>query len=555
MIERIKRLPKGIFVIVLVTVLAVGGAIVYRASGATGASAANVTYSEVVNVRQGSVSSSVSVVGQLEAVQSADLYFDKMTSSTKLLTLQVKAGNVVTAGQVLATIDPVTYQQAVDQAESNLQSAQEKLADLQEPATAVEIAKADVAIAQAETDVRQAQLALANVAKPDNSTWENALKLAELNLQIAQLQSDLAQHDSTAKTERDLLYAVDWHARKISDLQDLVAHGQANLEQTNQVATEEEALAKATADLAVAQVKRQASLATASANLAAAKEALKSAQADLATAQAGGATLTEAKARLTVQSAEVALATAKSNKADLVAGADAVTLAAAKADVDKKRLSLADAQTALAATKLTAPFAGKALQTNATVGNVIGASTKILTMADLATLQVSASVDETTIKKLTQGQPATVTFDALAGTTITGTVGEIPLQGTLQNSVMVYQVPVTLPGADKLPLLVGMTANVRIQSGSAQNALLVPATAITRSSSGYTVMKVGADGTAASATSAQVEIGISSGTYTQITKGLSIGDKVVVKSTATTTTQNQQRGGFSIFGFGMSFGR
>ena len=83
-----------------------------------------------------------------------------------------------------------------------------------------------------------------------------------------------------------------------------------------------------------------------------------------------------------------------------------MTLAAAQADVDKKQLALADAQAALAGTKLTAPFAGNVLQTKVTVGNVIGSGTKILTMADLKSLQVSASVDETTIKKLTQGQTA-----------------------------------------------------------------------------------------------------------------------------------------------------
>ena len=71
-------------------------------------------------------------------------------------------------------------------------------------------------------------------------------------------------------------------------------------------------------------------------------------------------------------------------------------------------------------------------------------------------------------------------------------------------------------------------------------------------------MKVGADGTAASAVSTPVEIGITSGTYTQITKGLSMGDKVVIQTTGTTTNQGNQgnqRGGLSIFGFGMPFGR
>ncbi len=54
----------------------------------------------------------------------------------------------------------------------------------------------------------------------------------------------------------------------------------------------------------------------------------------------------------------------------------------------------------------------------------------------------------------------------------------MPLQGALQGGVMVYDVPVSLEGAEALPLLVGMTANVAIDVGQAQNALLVPSMAV-----------------------------------------------------------------------------
>ena len=239
-----------------------------------------------------------------------------------------------------------------------------------------------------------------------------------------------------------------------------------------------------------------------------------------------------------------------------MAGAEAATLTAAQADVDKKKIALDNAQLALDGTKLKAPFAGTILRTNAAAGNLVGSSTTILSIADLGSLRVVASIDETTIKKISQGQAATVTFDALPGQTIKGTVGEIPLQGTLQSSVMVYSVPIDLTGADKLPLLVGMTASVKVAAASAQNALLVPTMALQRVGTGYQVLVVtdaNPQGTAVA-----VEIGVTDGQYTQITKGLSAGDKVLttsnVATTATPSGQQQMgpggQGGFIIDGGG-----
>jgi RND family efflux transporter MFP subunit len=472
-----------------------------------------------------------------------------------LLTLSVKAGAAVTAGQALATIDPTAYKQAVDQASSDLQAAQENLTTLKTPATALVVSKADVTVAQAQAALEQSRKDLATLQAPDIASLQAAVANAQDSLAVAKLQQDLAVHDATAKTERDLSYSVDWHQRRAFDLADLVAHGKANLEQTNQVTTgtEQDLAAQAQAQLAITHAKRVSAADAATTKVAAAQEAIVAAQKTLDTARAGGDALALAKARLAVQETQLSLDQAKSDRADLVAGTDAATIAAAQADLDKKSLTLTNAKAALSGATLTAPFSGTVLKTNITPGSLVGSGTVVLSMADLKTVQVVASVDETNIKKLTAGQSATVTFDALPGQTLRGAVGDIPLQGALQGGIMVYQVPIALQGADKLPLLVGMTANVKVSLGQANKVLVVPALAIQRASSGYQVLVPNAADPQGEPAAVAVQIGLSDGTYTQIVSGLSLGDKIVYKLAATTTNNNNQNRGFSIFGFG--FGR
>ena len=132
--SKVIRAVLGILVIIG---LAAGGYWFYQNRIATKASPASGGFTQVVPVRQGNLSSTVSVVGQLEAVQSADLAFERISGTTKLLSLKVKPGNTVTATQVLATVDPAPYQQALDQAKSALQAAEKTLADLKTPPTAL----------------------------------------------------------------------------------------------------------------------------------------------------------------------------------------------------------------------------------------------------------------------------------------------------------------------------------------------------------------------------------------------------------------------------------
>jgi len=234
----------------------------------------------------------------------------------------------------------------------------------------------------------------------------------------------------------------------------------------------------------------------------------------------------------------VALAEAQEKRADLDAGADAVDLAAASASVQKKRLTVAERQADLEATTIRAPFAGTILRVDRAAGQLINKNSRILTIADLSEMQVRAAVDETTIRQVQVGQQATITFDAFPGQEFPGQVLSVPLQGALQGDVMVYEVPVSLEGADDLPLLVGMTASVQIAVGQAEDVLLVPSMALLTSQGLYQVLIPGSGDSQSSPQAVPVEIGISDGIYSQVIRGLNEGDQVVVQVRASDAAQS-----------------
>jgi HlyD family secretion protein len=263
------------------------------------------------------------------------------------------------------------------------------------------------------------------------------------------------------------------------------------------------------------------------------RQSLADAQEALAEAKAGPDALALAQAKMAVSEAQVSIEAAQEARAELDEGPDATALATAQADLVKKRLAVADAEAALAATSLVAPFDGTILEVYVNGGDTVAANTPILALADLTSLQVVASVDETTIRQVSAGQGAAISFDAYTGLTFEGQVLSVPLQGTLQGGVTVYDVPLSLSGAEELNLLVGMTANVAIEVGEASDALLVPTLALQKVTGGYQVSVPNTVDPAGEPETVPVQIGLSDGTYTQIVKGLNEGDQVIVELEST----------------------
>ena len=536
--KKIIRWALGVLVLAAV---GVGGYWYYQSHVVSAATTTSgQTYAQIVEVTQGNMAATASVVGQLEAEQSASLAFEKMSDTANLLTLAVQAGNVVTKGQVLATIDSVSYQQALDQANSDLLAAKETLADLKTPATALEIAQADVAVSKAKVALQKAQDALDDLVNPDIPSLESAVASAKSALAKAQANVLAQQQDTAAKTQLDkLIYAettptAEYNRLASETYSDDLYQDRLNLAYNKMMDTQD---ARVTNQLnsQSGALQAQMTLRTAQATLADAQEAL-------AEAKAGGDKLKVATAKVAVNQAKVDLEAAQKARQDLDEGADATEVATAQAAVDKAQLAVSEAEAALAGTQLVAPFDGTILETNVAAGDLVSANTAILTLANMDTLQVAASVDETTIRQVKAGQTAAITFDAFPGQSFTGQVLSVPLQGTLEGGVMVYTVPVSLTGAEKLALRVGMTANVEIKVADITDALLVPTIALQQSNGQYQVLVPTTADPNGATQAVTVEVGLSDGTYTQILKGLSVGDKVVEQVKSTTSDNNQQMG-------------
>jgi RND family efflux transporter MFP subunit len=80
----------------------------------------------LVQIGRGDVTASVGASGKVQPVSTRELAFSRAGT---LNSVTVKAGDTITAGQILATIDPADAQQAVDEAEDALAEAKQTLAD------------------------------------------------------------------------------------------------------------------------------------------------------------------------------------------------------------------------------------------------------------------------------------------------------------------------------------------------------------------------------------------------------------------------------------------
>jgi macrolide-specific efflux system membrane fusion protein len=185
--------------IVLYTTLSVAvvgaGGLAYGAISSSGGSTTK-TATRLVSATTGTVAQTVTATGTVQPATSLDLNF---VNSGVLTAVNVKAGEKVKAGQVLATIDPAKAKVALETANANLAAAQQKLTQAQNPTSTSTAAQSQnqglnqnqgqtdgqapstttttvaptpdpVAIAQAQAAVHSAQLAVSDAQKTLDAT-------------------------------------------------------------------------------------------------------------------------------------------------------------------------------------------------------------------------------------------------------------------------------------------------------------------------------------------------------------------------------------------------
>ena len=158
------RRRKRKFLLIGAAVILIAGLATGLTLAFTGGSPATglVISSETVKVTTGTIKQTVATSGTLEPATQADLDFGVSGTVTGV---DVKAGQAVTAGQVLATVGTTALSSDVDAAEANLAAAQARLsADEAAGGSTTEIDSDEASVTSAESSLSTAQTNLADAS-------------------------------------------------------------------------------------------------------------------------------------------------------------------------------------------------------------------------------------------------------------------------------------------------------------------------------------------------------------------------------------------------------
>jgi len=139
-----------VFALIAIALGAAGAFLYFRSGDSTAVS----RETEEIPVVRSTIDQTLSITGIAEAQLSSELTF---RSSGRVSAVNVKVGDQVHAGQVLASLESDDLANAVDVARTNVLSAQLKLDDLLGGADAADLAAADQSVAQAQAALTKAE--------------------------------------------------------------------------------------------------------------------------------------------------------------------------------------------------------------------------------------------------------------------------------------------------------------------------------------------------------------------------------------------------------------
>jgi HlyD family secretion protein len=356
-----------------------------------------------------------SLVGATGTVRSNQNTLVAWQTSGRIGEIAVKLDQKIKKGDLLAELDSSTLPQQVILARSDLITANKNLDDLK---------KSDLARANA-------QLALANAKK---------------------LLDDKQKARENKQYKRASLNAIDSARANYILSVEAVKNAEENYNLVSLLPDDDARRAGPLSQLAAARTTRDRALASMN-YLLSHPDAIEISQAD----------------------GELAVATAKLKDAErewerVKNGASADDIKAAEARVEAIKATLDTVN-------LEAPFDATVTDIRSMVGDQVSPGTISFRLDDLTHLLVDVQVTEVDINRVQEGQPATMTFDAILGKEYKGKVTEVARIGTSQQGVVNFDVTVELTDTD-LDVHPGMTAAVNVITSQLSNILLVPNRAV-----------------------------------------------------------------------------
>ncbi len=523
-------MKRAITVLVIIIVLVGLGGAAYLRFGSQGARAATPS-GQTATVTLGSLAATVAGAGNITSHAAVDLSFG---TSGVVRKVNVRPGDQVIAGQVLAQLDTSDLELQLQNAQVNLKVAQDKLAQAQNPNSAQDIANAR----------SQVEAAQANY-----NTLVAGASASDLAAAQAAVVSAQAAYDAAVKSAGTSNSQLEAAAAAVQKAQVALEQAQAAYDKVAsnpQIAmmSQSVTLQQATIDYNTAKANYDSSTATTG---SAATSQVQSARAQVQQAQAN---LAKLKSQVTPDAVTAAKATvdqAKNNLEKMLAGSDAATLDIAQNGVDQAEIALKQAELQLQQAQIVSPLDGVVTVVNLTAGqSAASGATPQVQVADLGHLEIVVNMAEVDIPSIKVGQPVQITLDALPDLALKGSVIALSPAGTITQGVVNYPVTVSV-GNPPDTVKAGMTASLNVITQEKDNVLLVPNRAI-RTLGRQKVATVLFEG---QEIQIPVTTGMNNDTMTEVTSGLKEGDTVIISGTTTV----QPRGGVGVPGIGGGFGR
>lgn len=504
-----------------------------------------ISVGRVVTAETGDVALIVSESGTLEPVIKVDV---KSRVAGRLSRFYVKPGDLVAAGQLLATVDPKEVAREVAGIAAQVRSARAGLEQTKENEglisrqVAIAIERAKIGVQTAESQVADAEVSKADAAVN--------LRDAELGVDTAEKRlaqtaaptrpQELAQAAAALKRAEDQL---DDQKRLVERRKSLLAKG---------------FISQQDVDTAETQVRLQESdIQSARQRVALLKEGPRKEDIDTAKLAVDAAKIRVEQANVRLKQAEIKLTQAKiglrNSKVELQNQENNLgTVALRRRDIERSRADVAQIENRFAQqsvqlteTRIVAPMAGEVtgkyleegeLVASATAGFAQGAA--IVTIANLKQMQVRTNVNEVDVVKVNVGQPVEIRVDGVRDVTFHGVVAsKAPASLTssqagatntaasaTSNQVVRFEVKVRVTDGDAR-LRPGMTASVDILLDRKSKVTRIPTEAIRPDE---TVMIMTGTKEKPVLTPRKVTLGLRSDSVTEVISGLKPGEKVEV---------------------------
>jgi multidrug efflux pump subunit AcrA (membrane-fusion protein) len=284
------------------------------------------------------------------------------------------------------------------------------------------------------------------------------------------------------------------------------------------------------------------------------------------------ATIDSSSLQDAVDLASANVTSAQANYSDISSSGTSAAKTAAKAQVTSAKASLSSAEEDLKSATIRSTMTGTVASVDISVGDQVSgtsstssgagnsggssATTSSSSSAEIvvigtSTWKVEGTVGATDLSNIKTGQAAAVTVDS---TEMAGTVSSVGIVSTTTDSdgAAAFPVVINITGAQK-NLYSGTTASAVVTTGTYADVLTVSTAAITGKGQTTVVTKIATDG---STSVVEVAVGRTFGDLTEITKGLSEGDKVqiTVKPTSSSSSSGSSGTGGGLFGGGAAGG-